>query len=493
MNIFAINDAINHLSQAQRLWQTGDLEHEAELQKQVFNMYQRLGRAYELSSQLDEASDVYRDMLMLARRQREPGMECIALNHLATSLAQTYRVDLDQPLALLQEALQVAETSGDLVAQAETEWNVAQHYFYRAKAGTALPHAERALALAREIGRKELIARALNILAYLKAQWFQWAESAACAEETKALYAELGDRAMLTDSLCLVAQARLSLGQPTAAIDAARAGLVIAEEIENPWGKVNGAFHLALSMAENGDYTAALAYAQQAVALARTLNLNALLCIVHLVLGRVYAALGNLEAARRAYLEAEEFSNAMTARPFSAPVAVALCADCTLTNEWAEAYAWAAKFLEVRDASLDFHAGLVFWPIVEALLQAGETDRAREEVQRFEGLAGDNPRYQIPHLRSLALLAEWDDNSALAITYLEEASGLTEEIGLPGEQWPIQIKLAELYQAVGDKVWAQWAMRRAAEIVQALAAKIDDEGLRAGFLARALKGLGDYA
>ncbi|HXW00436.1 MAG TPA: hypothetical protein VEC93_18605, partial [Anaerolineae bacterium] len=71
-----------------------------------------------------------------------------------------------------------------------------------------------------------------------------------------------------------------------------------------------------------------------------------------------------------------------------------------------------------------------------------------------------------------------------AIAHLEEALALAEAIGLPGEQWPILVQLAELYgAALETEAQAREARLRAAEIIQALAAKIGDEGLRAGFLA----------
>ena len=62
-----------------------------------------------------------------------------------------------------------------------------------------------------------------------------------------------------------------------------------------------------------------------------------------------------------------------------------------------------------------------------------------------------------------------------------EAFTQVQEIGPPGEQWPILATLGEFNRA---------AMTQAAEIMQALAAKIDDEGLRAGFLARVSNVLG---
>jgi hypothetical protein len=72
---------------------------------------------------------------------------------------------------LLQEALTVAERSGDTVGLAETEWGLAQVCYYAADAKEALLHGECALALARERDLKELMAHSLNVLAHIYELW----------------------------------------------------------------------------------------------------------------------------------------------------------------------------------------------------------------------------------------------------------------------------------------------------------------------------------
>jgi Flp pilus assembly protein TadD len=66
------------------------------------------------------------------------------------------------------------------------------------------------------------------------------------------------------------------------------------------------------------------------------------------------------------------------------------------------------------------------------------------------------------------MLAEWDGDIKQAITHLEEALSLAEQIGLPGEQWQILAKLGELYMVVGDEEQAQRTIGRATEITSAL-------------------------
>ncbi|MFN8459866.1 MAG: hypothetical protein U0401_35330 [Anaerolineae bacterium] len=133
------------------------------------------------------------------------------------------------------------------------------------------------------------------------------------------------------------------------------------------------------------------------------------------------------------------------------------------------------------------HGGFQHRYLTEALLRGGDSALARTEAERFGGQYGHSRRYQLPYQRCLAVLAHWHGDTAQAIKHLAAALTLAEDIGLPGEQWSILAKLGELYQANGNEEKAGEAMRRGMEIVETLAAKIEDEGLRTGFLGAALK------
>src|SRR6266699_3047989 len=120
-------------------------------------------------------------------------MECAALNRLATQAAEISQ-DLARAEELLQQALVIAESSQHKAGVAETAWNLAQIGFYAAKMSVSLPHAERALALARELNQQELIGRSLHALATLEIALGKLEESLSHAKEAHMLYAALGNR-----------------------------------------------------------------------------------------------------------------------------------------------------------------------------------------------------------------------------------------------------------------------------------------------------------
>ena len=129
------------------------------------------------------------------------------------------------------------------------------------------------------------------------------------------------------------------------------------------------------------------------------------------------------------------------------------------------------------------YLGQTRWYETEAFVRAGETDRAAEDLRRLGEQIGTNRRQRIQYLRALVVLTQARGDVAAAIGHLEEARGLAAAIGLPGEEWEIHAQLAELHQRGGDLTAARGASVEAVRSVKALAARIEDERLRAAFLA----------
>ncbi len=480
LRVFAVHSAIRHYEQARAL--------AASLQVPISDLrslYLQLGRAYELESDFANVRAVYEALLGAARQANQPEAECAALNRLATLAAQS-AMDFESALAHLREALSVAEQSGDTAGLVETEWNLAQIGYYMFDPN-ALPHGERALALARELGRPELLARSLNGLAWVKGDLAaDWPQAVAYAEEARALYISLGNRAMEADCLCLLANARLYLGQPQAAMGAARAAQVTTREIENPWGQAHSAFQLAKCALEVGAYAEALAQAQQGAALAqaRQMPMLSLLCLD--LQGVVQRTLGMFDAACETHqaAAAQVAAAPALAPPLAPMIIVELIADHAAAGDWRTACVEAQRLKDVTfDGAAPYTLMLSFGLLIETFLRAGEVEAAAAFVQRIGERMRESRRSRVPYLRALALLAQGRREIEQAIAHLQEAAALAEAIGLPGELWQIDTALGELHRKRGDQPQAQAVFARACEIVRALALKLDDERLRQGFLA----------
>jgi tetratricopeptide (TPR) repeat protein len=410
-----------------------------------------------------------------------PDLTCTALNRLGTLATHAY--EFEAAAAWLNEAITVAEASGNKAALTQTEWSMAQLAYHTFDYPTTVRHSRQALALARELDNQALIAGSLNTLAYAEALLGQVKASQAHMEEAKDRYATLGNQALEADCLTIIALTKIWQGQIESSIADARTAYTTSREIDNPWGQISSSAVLAFGLMDKGDYEEALAIAQQGRQQAQAHDLVLVSFLNLLILGMVHQALMAPAAARSAHLEAAVLSDKAQSESFAGMSAAQLCADCALAGDWEEATMYAREALSYRKYDVMPLVLSQCWPETEALLRGGDLELAREDARRWGELVGHIPRYRLPHLRSLALLARWDGDTQQAIAYLQEALSIAEQIGLPGEQWQILAKLGALYRAGNDEKKARSAFEGAGNIVQALAARIDDEDLRTGFLA----------
>lgn len=238
---------------------------------------------------------------------------------------------------------------------------------------------------------------------------------------------------------------------------------------------------MAQGLMEMGMYTQALELTQRAAQLARSNNMFVLLSFVLTILGAIYRAMLALDTAQATHLEGLQQYEPM-GPPLIEMFAAELCSDYSLAGAWEKAHAYAQRVLESRTDTIVLSTKLALWYEIEALVRAGEMEHATEEVQRFGERIGTSRRYRIPYLRALAVLAKSRGQIDEATQHLQGAAALAEEIGLPGELWPIQDALGDLYLTLGETEQAHAAFKWAATIVQKLADALASDEQRANFL-----------
>jgi predicted ATPase/DNA-binding SARP family transcriptional activator len=508
MTVFAVHDAIAHYEQARSLLQAHQLLQTVLEAPEVGHLYAYLGRAYANQNALQPAQEAYEELLAYAQHQHEPRLVSMTLNRLAV-LAVLQSKGKPEVQSLLDEARQIAESSHDQRALAETEWNLAQIAGVMWEDPTsALPYGEQALSLARGIHDQELEARSLCSLGLIHLLGGDFEEAMHAPKASLALYAALGDEptaarelslpslaigAPLTqhltnraaEALCWgeLAIAQVHCGQVQHSIRSGHRALALSKEIKNVWVQVTSTICLTHGLLDAGAYEEALVLTQQTIPLAQSFPLMEQSLLI--ALGRTYQALQQWEEARRSLEEEEAVAEMLDLGPLRVPALSQLCMDCALAGEWEAAYRYAMKAISVREKhdvaliALDFYRHYE----TEALLCAGDERRAREEVQQLEEGLGPNRRFRLPYLRSLAVLATWHGRREQAIGNLREAAGLAADLSLPGEQWQIQAALGTLYKAGSEPAQARTAFSEAARIIQGLAEGIGDESLRRRFLA----------
>jgi hypothetical protein len=162
-----------------------------------------------------------------------------------------------------------------------------------------------------------------------------------------------------------------------------------------------------------------------------------------------------------------------------------LSADAAQAGDREAALRYALEASEIRAAA---PARLIFFDFerrheTELILGSGEERLAREDVRRLGEGVGRNRRFRLVHLRMLAVLNGWDGDPDAALSALQEAEVLAQEMGLPGELWRIRADSGELHEECGDEARAEDAFCRAARTMRSLADRIDATELRESFLA----------
>lgn len=492
MQVFALQDAIAFYEQARQVATaledvTPQHTHRRILEQQ--HLFLRLGRTYELVVSWEQAKTVYQNMLTFAREVHNPGMECKALTRLAVVLTQQ-AFDVNLVKALLLQARQVATASGNVEGRAETAWHLAQLGGYARDLADYVGRGEQALQMAHNLGVIEQFVDGANGIALSNVQIQRWEEIAvhqedaiAYAEEASQLYATLGDYIMEINTCCLLATACVQGGRPQPALSAARAAHALSVRIDNTWGRVYSTLPLSWSLQECGEYEQALEIAQEGVTKARTMDNRQLLCRNLAALGFVYEeALLQGENAYAAYQEALTLNRTFPGQPYEEVLTAKLCAACILLDKWEEAYAYALKAIAARSKPVTLLTGATRWYETQALLRQGDMKHAEEDIQIFGRRIGENKRYRIPYLRSLAVLAQWQGERENAVKHLQAAHQLAEAIGVPSDQWQIDVALGELYHLNGKKERADWFFARAAMIVRELTKKMRNGSLQAHFL-----------
>ena len=511
MAVFATEDAIKYYERARSLvggnrggqHDSGASPPATELE----HLHVNLGRAHELAGEWEEAQGIYDEMLSLARELRDTRLKWAALNRLAILTAQR-RFDVGRAEALLREALEAAEASGDRAMLGETEWNLAQMTAMKWEPETALFHGNRALSLAREAGLKELEARSLFVLGQAYRFAGQWEECVAHVSRAAALFEALGDelpdvgtltaqfiwagappskelanRAMQSLSLSLLALGEINRGSPRAAVEAGQHALHIGREINNEWAQTNAIAILSYALWDTGEPGEALRLAWQGREMARKVQHIAASFVLTVLINTPQTTPG-LEEARTVLLEALAVADRALPRPWKTTAVSKLCANHALAGDWEAARRYALEAIAIRNAA---PTRLIFFDFerhheTEALLKGGEDRRARDDVRGLGESVGQNRRFRLVHLRMLAVLDGWDGDIEGAIEHLRKAEALAEEMGLPGELWQIRAASGELHEASGDEERAERSFLRAAETLGWFADQIDNPTLRANFL-----------
>jgi predicted ATPase len=453
----------------------------------IERLHLQLGHAYTLAHMTQKTDMLYRIMAARANKLKAREMEFNALNCIAQLMMDEQR-DYEGAAQLLKQTLQLASSNPDHYDEShtsiliDTEMHLARLNSQRFDAPSALLHGQRALKLAREQKNIKAIADSLHVLVKAELLSGLWEQAEAHAWEARQLYEQLHNQEMEIDCLRQIAKVCIHNGQPGRGATIAHDAYVLSQKLMQRKEQALCLYDLVTGLLEIGEYNQALIYARSFTTFAENYPEPELRGMALTILGQVYRALLSLDAACKLHQEALNYYRTNTSPSYLDLGHNDLCLDYAQARNWPTAHEHLIQAMKQTESPLFLYTNLTFWQQIEVLVRVGNIRLAEEQFARFSEQADQNCRYRISYLRAQAALAQGRKKINEAISALQEALSLAEEIGLPGELWSIEARLGGLYIASGNREKAQIGFAHVIEIIQKLASSIEDEQLRTQFL-----------
>jgi tetratricopeptide (TPR) repeat protein len=292
---------------------------------------------------------------------------------------------------------------------------------------------------------------------------------------------------MLSENLASLASLRRMAGDEEDALALSLEGYRISEEIGNQWGQSYALMNAFGVYLDRGELGSAMAAMEESIALSERVGFIPPQATTRSELALVYAYLGDFERAEKLLEIALRVVNEL--QPISRPWATATKAEFRLLA--GDLQGARSAILQTNTDSLPepLRSGATFRvAILRGRIAAAEGDHegavvtATEVVERL-GRLGILPFVAEAKLlqgTSLAALGRWPEAEGV----LREARAGGEALGHRRVLWQILRELGRVRAAEGDTEEASRLKDEAGRIVLEIASTIDDEPLRASFLAR---------
>jgi class 3 adenylate cyclase/tetratricopeptide (TPR) repeat protein len=484
--LYATQEAVGHYEHAIQIALeigTGD---------QLISLYRHLGRAMETSGRPQEAMDKYHELEALGHDRREPAMRLAALIPQATLRSIPSAVfNRKEGRKLSKRALALARRLGDYSAEARALWNMMlMEIMGSGDSIKGAVYGEEALDIARRNNLKEEQAYILNDLARVYLQIGRTSQAWVVHDEAQALWKELGNRAMLADSLGSESEARYACGEFEKAIQAGQAGLEISKAIDNPWSQAYNLMGMSIAYVEVGEIARSLQASQQACLLGHAAGFPAAEAMARFMISIVYGILGDalkgLELFQEMHDNPSGFASGFTA--FGPLLNSGLAYYHLLNGDLAKA----RQFFDSVVMEIDLNTlDIILSPILcvyicEFSLASNDPAKALAYVEKViahrapRSLLGFLPDlYQIKG-RALRAMGQTEEGTGI----LETALRLSEESRSKRAMWSLLPTLLQVYQEQGDAFQAEVARQKASLLAKSFLDQIEDEPLRAKFLAK---------
>jgi len=453
--------------------------------ERIIDLYGRLGRVLEHLHRFDEAIHQYVELEKLGREQGDQEMVLASLTSRTILHANPTSIfDSDEAEALATRALELADDIGDQAAEARIYLQLSTLNSFMGKIEAALEYGERALARARDLGDRLLLAHVLTDLSsHLFAVNGEFERARTSLSEARQLWRELGDKAMETDSLASLAEVNVYLGEYDQALIVAEEARALSRSIHNLWGESHSQFMIGQAHWERGRPDRAIATMEECIRLSEAAGFVVPQVWTRCELALLYASLGDAETAFE--LTTIALDRVGKSGMFSNIYFVGILAQIQLVTGDLEAAE--ATLAGIGDHLTDKPASFIYVPGCQAKIdiafRQGQASRALGlvgQLLEFTRESGARP-YQMQTLLQQSMILQALDRPEEARASLQEAQSLGEGLGSRWTMWQIEAKLGRL---AGEGAEAQAHFQRAQTLIQSIYQHTPDH-LRDSFLGRA--------
>jgi DNA-binding CsgD family transcriptional regulator len=265
-------------------------------------------------------------------------------------------------------------------------------------------------------------------------------------------------------------------------------GLLLAQQTGWSAGQAFAELCLGLVLASFGKLGPALSHAHEALRIATEIEHQQWIIAAYWSLGETYVSLLEPDRALQ-YVEAGlALANTLGSALWIGNLTTNLALACMLKGELTRAEAALQRVLPPEEVPRSMHERRVAWASCElALAQHKPGVALRMAKQLIESAPGENTGQPIPALlkvRGEALFALGKGDEATSA--LEEAKHGAEERGAQPLLWHIHRSLGRVYASRKQKQVAERELAAAREVIETLAASLDDTEQRERFLHSAL-------
>ena len=386
-------------------------------------------------------------------------------------------------------AIDLARQSGDRRLEIELRMGLSGVYNYSHQGDPAMEHNEAALAIARELDDRALVAACLaNKVQILSAGYGKIAESMSDAEEAARLSAEVGDRPLLAITHTFLGGAFVWRGDFDRGLRYVEEAATLSEATHQGFMYGYACFLAGHGCLGKGEYDKALEWYRRLDDYATASGDNFFLARARNPAGGVHLELFDLETAFELNLEGAEVARRVW--PWPEPQAHAylkMGLVYLLRSDHGGARAQFRHAWEMFDKDVWYRWR---WHIPlaraegELALREGRFDDAwKRAAESLDVATQTDSRKHV--IRALCLQGEILAASGRldeALAHLEDAARLAEGIGARPDLWRTLAALGRIRLQRGDEAGAEEAYRRAAQVIESIAAGLGQLSLRHSFL-----------